>query len=196
MGICVGPLLEAVVLPSIEAARKQRVSSHTKFTLGFTLVVLANLAAAGIEYMRAGAAFADVESNCAATGVYTSKMSILWMCIPMLLTGFGELFVNPVIYHFSFENSPTSLRSISQGFNLVASGCIAGCITTSYTSILIPKNFNYWTNSTVDHWVDKQGNLIPNPEDSTGRGQLQPFLLPQCWVGSVESGSLFRRLHV
>jgi len=59
----------------------------------------------------------------------------------MILTGIGEILVNPVIYSYAFDTAPERLRSIVQSLNLVAGGAISNAITASFAP-LVPQNFN------------------------------------------------------
>lgn len=156
--IALSPLLESYVFPMVEARQGKPVSSHTKFIFGFVFVIFAQFSAAIIEYVRAGRPFTDTSSNCSAKGVYMSDMSFLWMSIPMALTGIGEILVNPVSYAFVYEKTPAKLRALAQGVNLAASGALSSAITTSYTNIMVPSNYNYWTTSAVDGWTTPDGN--------------------------------------
>merc|ERR1719410_1520887 len=171
----VGPLIEGFIFPKIEARKGKPISQHHKFIVGFIMVMLANFSAAVIEYVRATKPFTDKESNCAVRGVYMSDMSFVWEFIPMMFTGLGEILVNPVIYQYAFVKAPPKLRSFLQGFNLVAGGAISGAVTTSYTAIMIPDNYNYWANSAEDHWMDKNTGELCVGDECGKRGHVQAY---------------------
>merc|ERR1712217_985636 len=70
-----------------------------------------------------------------------TDMSSFWTFIPMLLTGMGEILVNPGGYSYVFEAAPKRLVSVVQALNLVAAGAISNAITASF-SPLVPEDFN------------------------------------------------------
>merc|ERR1712054_198045 len=138
-----------------------------KYTAGFTLAMLANGVAVLIEWIRRGISEGDdaqfvpcpsdlvgsdkcsmfsgqelLLSKCSPEGkLPMTNMSAFWTFIPMFLTGAGEILVNPVVYQYVFEHSPSRLRSMVQAMNLVANGAISNAITASLGP-LIPEDFN------------------------------------------------------
>jgi len=70
-----------------------------------------------------------------------TAMSAFWTFVPMVLTGLGEILVNPVLYQFVFEEAPSRLRSVLQALNLVAAGAISNAITAALGP-LVPENLN------------------------------------------------------
>lgn len=99
----------------------------------------------------------------------------------MMLTGLGEILVNPVIYQYVFENAPASLRSIVQALNLVVAGSISNAVTAALGPLIPPKDFNkghlvyyFYANivigvlSLVAYWVIAHVQKIPEAEDRTG----------------------------
>merc|ERR1712136_45180 len=109
-----------------------------------------------------------------------TNMSAFWSFSPMVLTGLGEILVNPVIYQYVFENTPASLRSILQALNLVVAGSISNAVTAALGP-LIPEDFNeghlvyyFYANivigalSLVAFWVIARVQAIPETEERTG----------------------------
>jgi len=110
-----------------------------------------------------------------------TNMSAFWCFLPMMLTGLGEILVNPVIYQYVFENAPASLRSIVQALNLVVAGSISNAVTAALGPLIPPKDFNkghlvyyFYANivigvlSLVAYWVIAHVQKIPEAEDRTG----------------------------
>merc|ERR1712070_740392 len=99
----------------------------------------------GIERKNKCGMFSGQElllSTCSPGGqLPMTNMSAFWTFIPMFLTGAGEILVNPVVYQYVFEHSPSRLRSMVQAMNLVAAGAISNAITASLGP-LIPGDFN------------------------------------------------------
>jgi dipeptide/tripeptide permease len=163
------PFFEKVVWPVASSLRGGRpVTRWAKYTTGFILAILANVAAVLIENMRRGMSEGNdpdfvpcpVEdmgkdhickvidgrsfllSKCSPHAkLPMTNMSALWTLIPMFLTGAGEIMVNPVVYQYVFEHAPSRLRSILQALNLVAAGAISNAITAALGP-LIPEDFN------------------------------------------------------
>lgn len=136
-----------------------------QYTVGFALGILANLSAVYIEYVRRGLSTGDKPSfvrcpladvgtaACGKDGLYLlskcspnaslpmTAISALWTFVPMALTGLGEILVNPVVYHFVFEEAPSRLRSLVQALNLVAAGAVSNAVTAALGP-LIPEDLN------------------------------------------------------
>merc|ERR1712216_1071067 len=70
-----------------------------------------------------------------------TDLSFFWAMIPMMLTGIGEILVNPLMYEFAFSESPPSLNSIVQALQLVTNGAVSNAITASL-SPFVPEDFN------------------------------------------------------
>eukprot|EP00435_Cladocopium_sp_Y103_P025964 s1043_g6.t1 len=157
------PLYEKVIFPAIRRYRGYHLNRSTKYVLGFSFAIAANLSAALLEHLRRSKSTAEVAdfvlcpeeligSSSCSNGYLLSKcspgaslpmtrMSAFWMGIPMFLTGAGEILVNPVVYQYVFEEAPAPLRSMLQALNLVAAGSISNAITAAL-SPLVPENLN------------------------------------------------------
>lgn len=157
LGDCVAiiigvPLFESAIYPAIAKWKGRQPSRKSKFVAGFFFAILANIVACVIEYVRATKGFVPGNaglSKCAPSGldIHMSDMSCWWAFVPMMLTGFGEILVNPVIYQFAFERSPPQLMSFVQALNLVSQGAISNALTGPLTAKLLPDNLNYFSDS-------------------------------------------------
>lgn len=158
------PILEQCVFPALRRRRRGRaVTRREKYTCGFALVILANLSAAFLEYLRKSMSEGDAPrfvrcptedsgtarcrdgfllSKCSPNAsLPMTALSAMWTFVPMALTGIGEILVNPVVYQFVFEEAPSRLRSTIQALNLVAGGAISNAITAAL-SPLVPEDLN------------------------------------------------------
>lgn len=160
------PLFENFLFPWLERCRGGRpVTRWAKYNAGFAFVIAANLVAALIERARRDMSVGadprfvacppeDVGSEaCSGDGKYLlskcspnaslrmTALSFWWTVIPMVLTGIGEILVNPTIYQFVFEQAPPRLSSIVQALNLVAGGAVSNAITAALGP-LVPENLN------------------------------------------------------
>uniref|UniRef100_A0A7S1FCP5 Uncharacterized protein n=1 Tax=Noctiluca scintillans TaxID=2966 RepID=A0A7S1FCP5_NOCSC len=199
------PIIEMLIYPALARCRGREATRKEKYTAGFTFCILANVVAAIIEYRRRAMSVSEnpdfvlcpeeLEGTdfCSATtpsywfsscspgaSLPMTNMSAFWGFLPMVLTGLGEIFVNPVIYQYVFENAPASLRSILQALNLVVAGSISNAVTAALGP-LIPEDFNtgnlvyyFYVNivigvlSLVAFWVIAHVQEIPEAEGRTG----------------------------
>merc|ERR1711988_1031109 len=107
------------------------------------MAILANGVAIILEQVRRSKGFVpgdDGISKCAPTDlkIHMSEMSCFWAFIPMLMTGIGEILVNPVVYEFAFAEAPSQLLSVVQAFNLVVAGSLSNCITGPLSIAVFP----------------------------------------------------------
>ena len=79
-----------------------------------------------------------------------SEMSCFWAFIPMLMTGIGEILVNPVVYEFAFAEAPSQIMSVVQAFNLIVAGSISNCITGPLSILVFPDNLNNFAYNNTD----------------------------------------------
>eukprot|EP00434_Breviolum_minutum_P005841 symbB.v1.2.005150.t1/scaffold297.1/size245286/3 len=157
------PLYEKLIFPALRRYRGYYLNRSTKYVLGFSFAIAANLSAALLEHLRRSKSTSQppdfvpcpedlLGSSSCADGYLLSKcspgaslpmtqMSAFWMAVPMFLTGAGEILVNPVVYQYVFEEAPAPLRSMLQALNLVAAGSISNAITAAL-SPLVPENLN------------------------------------------------------
>jgi len=199
------PIIEMLVYPALARCRGREATRTEKYTAGFTFCILANVVAAVIEYKRRAMSVSDDPDfvlcpedllnspSCTSTvpsywlsscspgaSLPMTNMSAFWSFSPMVLTGLGEILVNPVIYQYVFENAPASLRSILQALNLVVAGSISNAVTAALGP-LIPEDFNeghlvyyFYANivigalSLVAFWVIARVQAIPETEERTG----------------------------
>jgi len=70
-----------------------------------------------------------------------AAISAWWILIPEVLQGVAEILVNPPMYDFVFDECPAPLRSMMQGFQLLANGCLAQCVS-NFFAFMIPDNFD------------------------------------------------------
>jgi dipeptide/tripeptide permease len=204
--IIVVPIVEMLVYPALARCRGREATRTEKYTAGFGFCILANVIACVIEYERRGMSSFVLcpedllhTSSCtpgsAVTGTPSywlsscspggslpmTDLSAFWCFVPMVLTGVGEIFVNPVIYQYVFENAPASLRSILQALNLVVAGSISNAVTAALGPLIPPEDFNkghlvyyFYANivigvlSLVAYWVIAHVQKMPEAEDRTG----------------------------
>lgn len=146
------PLLENVIMPMIEKWRGRPLSGAVRLVAGMATTVIALLSAVALEFARRSA---DVlvdgpDSNCAPAGTKMSDISGFLMFIPFSLIGVGEVFINPYLYYFTYDQTPPRARSISQAFNLLAMGALSNGFTTAFTLALI----DYYTDDLNDGHIE------------------------------------------
>mmetsp|Transcript_37159 Transcript_37159/g.95969 ORF Transcript_37159/g.95969 Transcript_37159/m.95969 type:complete len:396 (+) Transcript_37159:690-1877(+) len=122
VAILVGvPILEQFILPAVQRLRGGRpVSASAKYCAGFAFVILANLSAIAIEWVRRAKSPGEnpsfvpcpvdlwgsdecsngyLLSHCSpGDSLPMTDMSSFWTVVPMFLIGFGEILVNPTVY--------------------------------------------------------------------------------------------------
>lgn len=157
------PIYEKLLFPALRRYNGHPLSRTTKYVVGFSLAIAANLSAAIIEHIRRSKSTGSAPdfvlcpqelvgtascrdgfllSKCSpGASIPMTQMSAFWTAIPMFLTGAGEILVNPVVYQYVFEQAPAPLRSLVQALNLVAAGSISNAITAAL-SPLVPENLN------------------------------------------------------
>merc|ERR1712232_316353 len=159
LAIIIGtPILENFIFPVLQRRRGQAIPRKTKFIWGFAFVILANDVAIIIEEVRRTKGFIhgdDGVSLCAPAKnvIHMSDMSCLWAFIPMIMTGIGEILVNPVTYELAFAEAPSQLQSIVQAFNLVVNGAISNCITGPLLILFFPDNLNNFDEDDLDSGI-------------------------------------------
>eukprot|EP00123_Amoebidium_parasiticum_P007210 comp17963_c0_seq1/m.18314 comp17963_c0_seq1/g.18314 ORF comp17963_c0_seq1/g.18314 comp17963_c0_seq1/m.18314 type:complete len:582 (-) comp17963_c0_seq1:627-2372(-) len=134
------PLLENLLVPMIEKFRGgKKVTGTQRLIAGMITTVLAMVSATALEIVRRNAEVLsnEADSNCAPEGVKMSNISGFTMFIPFALIGFAEVFINPFLYFFTYEQTPPRARSISQAFNLLAMGALSNGFTTALTLAMI-----------------------------------------------------------
>lgn len=148
LAIIIGvPIIEACIYPALERRRGRAISRKSKYILGFSFAIAANLVSIVIEDIRRTKEFVpgdDGLSKCAPSSllIHMSEMSCFYAFIPMFMTGIGEILVNPVVYEFAFAEAPPQLLSVVQAFNLVVAGSISNCITGPLSILVFPNNLN------------------------------------------------------
>eukprot|EP00927_Polykrikos_kofoidii_P061283 TRINITY_DN56143_c0_g1_i1.p1 TRINITY_DN56143_c0_g1~~TRINITY_DN56143_c0_g1_i1.p1 ORF type:complete len:694 (+),score=88.50 TRINITY_DN56143_c0_g1_i1:279-2084(+) len=155
------PLIEGLIFPAWTRARGTPPKMLTKFIWGFIFCILANVSAALLEVERRDRSAEKDFVLCpggnstlgeCSSGYLLSKcsfqsslpmtnMSAFWTFLPMILTGIGEILVNPVIYLFVYEQAPASLTGLIQALNLVFGGAVSEAVTAAL-SLLVPENLD------------------------------------------------------
>jgi len=95
------------------------------------------LLAAHIERLRKGVPVLPIASNCAPAGVEMSGMSASWMVAPFFLMGLGEIYTQPVLMHFAYSESPSSMRTLAVVTCLVI-GAVSNALFTVEIAALTP----------------------------------------------------------
>jgi len=186
LAIIIGvPIIEGLVMPFLEKRLGRRISRNTKYIWGFSLAILANASAVGVEYIRRQADFklgVEGVSLCAPPidpPIHMSNVSCFLAFIPMVITGIAEILVNPVIYQFAFIAAPPQLISVVQSFNLVVAGAISNAITGPLANAVFPTNLNQPQDP---HWGQCNVTDTVSHGDCTCEG-------PGCWNAAGGCGS-------
>eukprot|EP00121_Abeoforma_whisleri_P014267 Awhi_evm1s13157 len=149
------PLLEFLVFPGINKLKGSPVTMDQKLIAGLLASVLSVLLATVGEYVRRSSPILTftppVYSHCApvdsnGVGVEMSSFSSMYMFLPFAIMGLGEVLINPVLLHFSYDQAPPRTRSLTQAFNLVACGALSNGFTAPITTALAP----YYTDNLND----------------------------------------------
>jgi len=123
--------------PLLEKRTGGRFGHGAKFVLGMGFALFSVLLAAHIERLRKGAPVLPIASNCAPVGVEMSDMSASWMVAPFFLMGLGEIYTQPVLMHFAYSESPSSMRTLAVVTCLVI-GAVSNALFTVEISALTP----------------------------------------------------------
>jgi dipeptide/tripeptide permease len=130
--------------PMLEQASGGRFSHGPKFVLGMTFAMFSVTMAAHLEQLRRAAPILPIASNCAPPGVMMSDLGASWMVMPFFLMGLGEIYTQPVLMHFAYSESPTSLRTLAVVTSLVI-GAVSNALFTVQISMLaafVPNDLN------------------------------------------------------
>eukprot|EP00929_Paragymnodinium_shiwhaense_P076952 TRINITY_DN39604_c0_g3_i1.p1 TRINITY_DN39604_c0_g3~~TRINITY_DN39604_c0_g3_i1.p1 ORF type:complete len:596 (+),score=107.00 TRINITY_DN39604_c0_g3_i1:87-1874(+) len=142
IGDCLGiviatPIAVSFVNPALEKAFNG-FKTGAKYGLGMTFGVVSVLVAGNMEVRRRTApVMAGEPSNCAPDGVLMSNMSAVWMFLPFILMGIGEIYTQPVLMHFAYTNSPASMRTVAAVMALVI-GAVSNALFTLQIAALRP----------------------------------------------------------
>jgi peptide/histidine transporter 3/4 len=131
------PLAVDWLNPQLEKKTGGRFGHGAKFCLGMLFATFSVLLAAHMEKLRRAAPVLPIMSNCAPPGVYMSDMNAAWMVAPFFLMGLGEIYTQPVLMHFAYTQSPTSMRTLAVVTSLVI-GAVSNAIFTVQIAALSP----------------------------------------------------------
>eukprot|EP00930_Biecheleria_cincta_P059509 TRINITY_DN45228_c0_g1_i1.p1 TRINITY_DN45228_c0_g1~~TRINITY_DN45228_c0_g1_i1.p1 ORF type:complete len:555 (+),score=47.89 TRINITY_DN45228_c0_g1_i1:106-1770(+) len=145
------PLINDVAIPAAQRLIGRPVTTSMKIYAGVGCAILAQMVAAGLEFVRKSREVLDVESHCSpleadGTHVHMSNMSAFWMGLPFFLVGMGEVLVNPGLQHLAYVGAPASTRSLMQAFTLFAGQGFPSALT-SPLSLVAAK----WTPNNLNH---------------------------------------------
>jgi hypothetical protein len=102
LGIVVAtPVALGYVNPALERIFVGRFGHGTKFGVGMIFGLVSVLVTASLEVSRRDSPILDEVSNCAPDGVRMSSINAVWMFLPFLLMGIGEIYTQPVLMHFA-----------------------------------------------------------------------------------------------
>ncbi|CAK9097089.1 Protein NRT1/ PTR FAMILY 8.5 (AtNPF8.5) (Peptide transporter PTR6) [Durusdinium trenchii] len=118
IGDCLGiaiatPIAVGWFNPLLESRLGRYFSHEGKFLFGMFVGGLSVILAAYLELMRRAVPVSDRISNCAPEGVHMSDLSAVWMFLPFLLCGIGEIYTNPVIMHLAYSSSSAATRTLA-----------------------------------------------------------------------------------
>jgi peptide/histidine transporter 3/4 len=139
LGIVVAtPIAMNYVNPALERSFAGGFGTGAKYGVGMAFGGLSVLVATTLELHRKNSpVMHGVPSNCAPNGVEMSQTSAIWMFLPFLFMGIGEIYTQPVLMHFAYKNSPTSLRTLASVTSLVI-GAISNALFTVQIAALSP----------------------------------------------------------
>jgi len=126
------PVILSFIHPTFERVTGTKIGLTTKYSVGIGFGVASAVVAAVLEYIRRSVGRLDIASNCAPHGVNMSAVSASWMLIPFFLMGIAEIYVNPTLMFFAYQQSPPSMRTLSAVTFLFMMG-----VTTALFSILV-----------------------------------------------------------
>jgi len=143
-GIILGaPLLENLVYPmAAKFSRRKTCTLGMKIVAGLVVVASSNICAAVLEIYRRNAASTGLETECGVAGTEMKDISALWIALPMLLVGVGELMVNTQLYAYVYMAAPPRMRSTAAAFNLLAGGCLSHALTSPMEAAMFPHNLD------------------------------------------------------
>jgi dipeptide/tripeptide permease len=146
---CVGiviatPIALGYVNPSLDRLSGGQFGHRAKFALGMLLGGSSVYLAARMEVSRRLAPILQETSNCAPDGVHMSEQSAMLMFVPFLLMGIGEIYTQPVLMHFAYTNSPSSMRTFGAIVTMVI-GAVSNALFTVQIAALkryVPNDLN------------------------------------------------------
>eukprot|EP00928_Gymnodinium_smaydae_P093966 TRINITY_DN7837_c0_g1_i1.p1 TRINITY_DN7837_c0_g1~~TRINITY_DN7837_c0_g1_i1.p1 ORF type:complete len:315 (+),score=45.58 TRINITY_DN7837_c0_g1_i1:1092-2036(+) len=143
-GIILGaPILEIFVYPmGARFSSRKECRIGMKLVGGLAVVALSNIVAALLEMRRRDAPSTGVLTQCGVPGIEMKGISALWIALPMILIGIGELMVNAQMIAFVYMATPVRMRSTGIAFNLLAAGCISHAMTSPLQAALFPENLD------------------------------------------------------
>jgi len=145
LGIVVAtPIALGYLNPFLDRTLGGRFGHGTKFGVGMTFAVMSVLMSANLEVTRRSAAVLDIVSNCAPEGVKMSETGAVWMFLPFLLMGIGEIYTQPVLMHWAYSNSPPAMRTLAAVVTLLI-GAVSNALFTVQIAALgpyVPNNLN------------------------------------------------------
>lgn len=118
IGDCLGitiatPIAVGWFNPLLESRLGNYFSHEGKFLFCMMVGGLSVVLAAYLELLRRSMPVMDRISNCAPDGVHMSELSAVWMFLPFLLCGIGEIYTNPVIMHLAYSSSSAATRTLA-----------------------------------------------------------------------------------
>ncbi|KNC83440.1 hypothetical protein SARC_04305 [Sphaeroforma arctica JP610] len=136
------PVLEKGLYPLLEMVQHKPVSRTQKLVGGLVITVAAMAIAAVLEITRRSADVLEgVSSDCAplteeGLGVYMSNQAAWWIFIPFGLIGIAEIMVNPVLYFFTYTQTPFNTRSLAMAFVLMVQGSLSNVFSSAFSTAL------------------------------------------------------------
>lgn len=138
LGIVVAtPIALGYLNPFLERVSGGRFDHSVKYGLGMAFAAASVAIACRIEQLRRAAPLLPMTSNCAPAGIHMSDLSASWMFLPFFLMGLGEIYTQPILMHFSYTNSPASMRTLTAATGLVI-GAVSNCLFTVQIAALSP----------------------------------------------------------
>eukprot|EP00439_Symbiodinium_sp_Y106_P022605 s583_g2.t2 len=114
LGIAIAtPVAVGWLNPMLEKKLGRYFSHDGKFVFGMAVGGASVVVAAVLESVRKAARVSDRLSNCAPDGIHMSSVSAVWMFLPFLMMGIGEIYTNPVIMHLVYSSSSAATRTLA-----------------------------------------------------------------------------------
>lgn len=140
LGIAIAtPVAVGWLNPMLEKKLGRYFSHDGKFVFGMAVGGASVVLAAVLESVRKAAPVSDRLSNCAPDGIHMSSVSAVWMFLPFLMMGIGEIYTNPVIMHLVYSSSSAATRTLAVVATLLVqavSTAIFGVQVTALSSFM------------------------------------------------------------
>jgi len=150
LGIAIAtPIAVGWLNPMLEAKLGSYFSHDGKFFFGMVVGGASVTFAAYLEWARRAAPVTDRLSNCAPEGIQMSDVSAVWMFLPFLMMGIGEIYTNPVIMHLAYSSSSASTRTLA-----VVATLLVQAVSTAVFGVQVTALSSFMTNDLNDGHIE------------------------------------------